>query len=67
MQTIPRIHIVTVVQPGADAPQVDEVQRVANYQEGWNDAQRGRPHKFNAPFHYSLGYVDGAEVIGGMQ
>lgn len=45
----------------------DEIQHVADYQEGWNDAQKNRPHKFSATIYYSMGFVDGAYVIGGLQ
>lgn len=49
--------------PAAGTP-LNEVQHVADYQEGWNAAQRGKPHKFNASIYYSMGFVDGAYVQG---
>ena len=42
-----------------------EVQHVADYQTGWNDAQANRPHKFSATIYYSMGFVDGAFAKGG--
>lgn len=58
--------IVTVVQPD-DIANTSDVQHVADYQRGWNDAQQNRPHEFRASIYYSTGFVDGAATIGGVQ
>ena len=41
-----------------------EVEHVHDYQQGWNDAQRGKSHKRDASIYYSMGFVDGAYVQG---
>ena len=38
--------------------QLDEQQRIAAYQRGWNDAQRGRNAHKDQPIMYSIGYVE---------
>lgn len=46
----------------------DEVQHVRDYQEGWNDAQAGRPMRTSASvIYYVSGYLDGATAQGGVQ
>lgn len=51
------IHQIRTEPPAIPA---SEVQHVAEYQQGWNDAQANRPHKFDASIYYSMGFVDGA-------
>lgn len=38
--------------------QLNEQQRVAAYQRGWNDAQRGRTQARNEPIMYQIGYIE---------
>lgn len=49
------------------ATPASEVQNVADYQQGWNDAQAKRSHKFDASIHYSMGFVDGTRATGSVQ
>ena len=38
--------------------QLNEAQRVAAYQSGWNDAAKHRAPQDNQPIMYSIGYLE---------
>ena len=38
--------------------QLNEQQRVAAYQRGWNDAQRGRNAQKDQPIMYQIGFIE---------
>lgn len=38
--------------------QLNEQQRVAAYQRGWNDAQGRRPAQPDSPIMYQIGYIE---------
>lgn len=35
-----------------------EKERIAAYQRGWNDAQRGRTAQQNQPIMYQIGFIE---------
>ena len=41
--------------------QLNEQQRVAAYQAGWNDAQRERAPQLNQPIMYQIGYLESSK------
>jgi hypothetical protein len=41
--------------------QLNEQQRIAAYQRGWNDAQRGRAQARNEPIMYQVGYIEASK------
>lgn len=43
--------------------QLNEQQRVAAYQQGWNDAQRGRPAQKDQSIMYQIGYIEASKNV----
>jgi hypothetical protein len=41
--------------------QLNEQQRIAAYQRGWNDAQARREAQKDQPIMYAIGYVEAAK------
>ena len=43
--------------------QLNEQQRIAAYQRGWNDAQNGRKPQMGQPVMYQIGYIEASKNV----